>query len=121
MSKIYYTSLIKYKSKKLPEVCTLVDTGSSNCYIDLDIARFFNISWTKLPAHMRGLGGGYRKIYGPIYPIYTLKFKRNYSGRCKTYITILPEEFGAIISGNWVTENKFPVSKVKEHIETYEF
>ena len=122
MTIITYGSQIKWIGKTTPPgIFTLLDTGSENCYIDIDLANFFKWNKEKLQRSKVGFGGEVKIRYGPFYPIFILKFKKTYKRKAKTYIMNLPQGFGVVISGNWIRETKFPVQKIIEYRNKHEY
>jgi len=121
MTKIFYESQISWLGKKTPEnIATLIDSGSSNCYIDEKLAEYFGWRKQKLPPSRVGLGGKIRKRFGPFFPTFTIRFKgRKYEAKAKTYITPL-EGLGVIISGNFIKKTKLPIQKIIEFEDSYE-
>jgi len=122
MTKIFYGSRVVLETKKTsPDIHTLLDTGAENCYVDLKLIKDIGLDIKKLKESTVGLGGKIRKRYGPVYPTFSVKFKKLYKGEGKTYITDLPGAIGVILSGNWIKEMKLPVHEIIEYEEHHEY
>ena len=122
MSRIFFESQIIWKGIESSEnVSTLLDTGSSNNYIDEDLASFLKFPRKGLSPSLVGLGGSTMKRYGPLYPTFVVKFNnRVYKRRGRSFITPL-KSVGLILSGNWIRAVKLPVHKIIEFEDSVEY
>ena len=122
MSRILFESQIIWKGIESSEnVSTLLDTGSSNNYIDEDLASFLKFPRKGLSPSLVGLGGSTMKRCGPLYPTFIVKFNdKIYKHGSESYITPL-KSVGVIIGSAWIHDTKLSVNEIIEYWDGIEY